>query len=60
MRCYVQLGERVQAFRQYQLCQELLQKEFNSAPEQDTVALFDQIRLGRRAGPTGDGERHDG
>jgi DNA-binding SARP family transcriptional activator len=60
MRCYVQLGERVQAFRQYQLCQELLQKEFNTEPEQDTVALFDQIRLGQQAGPTGDGERHDG
>jgi DNA-binding SARP family transcriptional activator len=59
MRCYVRLGERIQAFRQYQLCQELLQQEFDAAPEQDTVALFDQIRLDRRARPTVDGEHHD-
>jgi hypothetical protein len=55
----VRLGERIQAFRQYQLCQELLQQEFDAAPEQDTVALFDQIRLDRRARPTVDGEHHD-
>jgi DNA-binding SARP family transcriptional activator len=59
MRCYVQLGERAQAFRQYQLCQELLRQEFDAVPEQATVSLFDQIRLGQPAGPAVDGEwRH--
>lgn len=45
MRCYVQVGERAQAFQQYRLCQELLRQEFDAVPEQATIALFDQIRL---------------
>lgn len=45
MRCYVKLGRRGQALRQFQLCTELLQREFAAPPEPATVALFDQIRL---------------
>lgn len=48
MRCYVQVGERAQAFRQYHLCQQLLRQEFDAVPEQATVALFDQIRRGQQ------------
>jgi DNA-binding SARP family transcriptional activator len=45
MRCYVQVGERAQAFRQYRLCQELLRAEFDAPPEPATMTLFAQIRL---------------
>jgi DNA-binding SARP family transcriptional activator len=44
MRCYVRLGERTQALRQYQLCADLLQTEFDAAPEPLTSALYDQVR----------------
>ena len=44
MRCYVRLGERAQALRQYRLCAEILRTEFEAAPEPATTALFDQIR----------------
>jgi DNA-binding SARP family transcriptional activator len=45
MRCYVRLGERAQALRQYQLCERILRAEFEMAPEAATTALFDQVRL---------------
>ena len=45
MRCYVRLGERAQALRQYRLCQTILRTEFDAVPEPATTALFDQIRL---------------
>jgi DNA-binding SARP family transcriptional activator len=45
MRCYVRRGERAQAFRQYRLCREILQAEFDAEPEPTTTALHDQIRL---------------
>lgn len=44
MRCYLQIGQRAQALRQYQLCTQLLALEFNAQPEPATVELFDQIR----------------
>jgi len=44
MRCYVRLGERAQAFRQYQLCRSILRAEFDAEPEAATTALFDQVR----------------
>ncbi|RIK37056.1 MAG: hypothetical protein DCC55_25430 [Chloroflexi bacterium] len=52
MRCYVQMGERAQAFRQYRLCQELLRHEFDAIPEQATVVLFDQIRRDQTSAPS--------
>ena len=45
MRCYVRRGERAQAFRQYRLCQAVLQAEFNAGPEAATTDLYEQIRL---------------
>lgn len=44
MRCYVALGERAQALRQYRLCESALRVEFDAVPEPATTALFDQIR----------------
>lgn len=45
MRCYVRLGQRAQAFRQYKLCCQALAAEFAVQPEPATVALYEQIRL---------------
>ncbi len=45
MRCYVRLGERAQALRQYQLCTRILHQEFDAAPERATVTLYEQVRL---------------
>lgn len=45
MRCYVRLGERGQALRQFRLCETLLRDEFGAVPEPVTRTLFDQIRL---------------
>ncbi|HLI51981.1 MAG TPA: BTAD domain-containing putative transcriptional regulator [Thermomicrobiaceae bacterium] len=45
MRCYVRLGERSQALRQYKLCREMLMREFDVEPEPSTTFLYDQIRL---------------
>ncbi len=50
MRCHLRRGERSQALRQYRLCAEILQREFDAVPEPETTALYDAIRLG-----TGDG-----
>lgn len=44
MRCYLGLGQRTQALRQYQLCVHLLDLEFAAQPEPATVELFDQMR----------------
>jgi DNA-binding SARP family transcriptional activator len=45
MRCYVRLGVRAQALRQYQLCCQILAAEFDTQPEATTRELFHQIRL---------------
>lgn len=45
MRCFVRLGQRAQAFRQYQLCASALRVEFDIEPEPQTRQLYDQIRL---------------
>lgn len=45
MRCYVRRGERAQALRQYRLCVDVLHTEFDAVPEQQTMLLFDQVRL---------------
>jgi len=44
MRCHVRLGERSQAFRQYQTCERMLSEEFGVHPEPLTVSLFEQVR----------------
>jgi DNA-binding response OmpR family regulator len=44
MRCHVRRGERAQAFHQYRVCVDILRAAFETTPEPDTVALFDQVR----------------
>jgi DNA-binding SARP family transcriptional activator len=44
MRCYVRLGVRAQALRQYRTCQEILEREFEARPEPATTTLFARIR----------------
>ena len=45
MRCFVRVGERAQALRQFRICAEVLRLEFDTTPEHETVALFEQLRL---------------
>jgi len=45
MYCYSRLGQRVQALRQYLLCERLLRQTFDAVPEPATRALFDRLRL---------------
>ena len=45
MRCYVRVGQRAQALRQYQLCKAILLDEFDAEPEPATTALYQQVRL---------------
>lgn len=45
MRCYVRLGDRGQALRQFRLCEMILRDEFGAVPEPTTRELFDQVRL---------------
>jgi DNA-binding SARP family transcriptional activator len=44
IRCYVRLGERSQALRQYTICRTILRAEFEAEPEAATTALFDLVR----------------
>ena len=44
MRCYVRLGERAQAFRQYHLCATALRAEFDAEPEGATTGLLERVR----------------
>lgn len=44
MRCYLRLGQRTQALRQYQLCKVALAREFDAPPESATEALYELIR----------------
>ena len=45
MLCYLNKGQRSQALRHYYVCVQILQSEFNTAPELSTTQLFDQIRV---------------
>jgi DNA-binding SARP family transcriptional activator len=45
MRCYVLLGQRAQALRQYRICRDVLQAEFEAPPERATDELYETIRL---------------
>lgn len=47
MRCHLALGQRSQALRQYHICMELLNAEYNAEPEPATTELFDQARTSR-------------
>jgi DNA-binding SARP family transcriptional activator len=45
MRCYVRLGQRAQALRQYRICRDVLMNEFEAAPERATEELYELVRL---------------
>src|SRR5579884_3568706 len=45
MRCCIRMGERAQALHQYQVCADLLRVAFDAAPEPETTALYEQVRL---------------
>lgn len=45
MRCYVRLGVRSQALRQYRTCCDALAMEFGAVPERATESLYELIRL---------------
>jgi DNA-binding SARP family transcriptional activator len=45
MRCYVRLGARAQALRQYQICRQILVAEFDAPPEESTERLYELVRL---------------
>jgi DNA-binding SARP family transcriptional activator len=40
MRCYVSLGLRDRALRQYRLCEETLLREYGTAPSSETRSLY--------------------
>jgi DNA-binding SARP family transcriptional activator len=44
MRCYVKQGNRSQALRQYQICKQILQAEFDTEPEAVSTELYERIR----------------
>lgn len=48
MYCYWQMGQRQMALRQYQICEESLQKELGLAPASQTRQLLEQIRQAGR------------
>ncbi len=43
MRCYVHLGLRGRALRQYRLCEKILRQEYGTAPSPDTQALAEGL-----------------
>jgi DNA-binding SARP family transcriptional activator len=45
MRCFVLLGQRSQAFQQYELCAQLVRLRFDTTPEPATQELYERIRL---------------
>jgi len=45
MRCYVRVGQRAQALRQFRLCAKIMRAEFGTVPEAATSTLYEQIRL---------------
>jgi DNA-binding SARP family transcriptional activator len=45
MRTHLRRGERAQALRQYRLCEYVLRREFDTAPEPQTIALYERIRI---------------
>ena len=48
MYCYLQMGQRQMAMRQYQICEENLRKELGLEPTQLTRQLLEQIRQASR------------
>jgi len=45
MTSFVKMGDRAQAIREYERCRQALQSNVDLAPSQETVALYEAIRL---------------
>ena len=43
MRVYAEMGVRDQALRQFHLCQDVLRRELDLAPQQETVSLYQEL-----------------
>jgi DNA-binding SARP family transcriptional activator len=43
MECFVRLGQRPRALRQYRLCEEMLRNEYDMAPSPEIRALYASI-----------------
>ena len=43
MRCYVELGQRGRALRQYRLCERILAQEYGTAPSPETRSLYGEL-----------------
>ncbi len=46
MRCYCALGDRPKAIQQFQICADMLKREFHIDPMPETMALYSEIRDG--------------
>lgn len=49
MQCYVRLGQRSQALRQFRLCEQIMQREFEASVEPATTSLYDLVRQSPQA-----------
>jgi two-component SAPR family response regulator len=49
MKCYMRLGQRTQALRQFQKCEEILRTELQVEPTQHTLALVEKIKIPNRS-----------
>ena len=47
MRLYARMGTTDQAVRQFQLCEDVLRRELDLAPQLETVSLYEEILAGR-------------
>jgi DNA-binding SARP family transcriptional activator len=60
MRLYARMGTPDQAVRQFRLCEDVLRRELDLAPQPETVSLYEEIATGRlllppsHPGPDGD------
>jgi DNA-binding SARP family transcriptional activator len=59
MRLYAGMGARDRAIRQFHICEDALRREFELAPDAETVALYQDVVAGRvpKWSPAAEGER---
>ena len=46
MRCYCAVGDRPKAIQQFEICADILKREFSIEPMPETLALYTEIRDG--------------
>ncbi|MBI5301438.1 MAG: hypothetical protein HY868_04815 [Chloroflexi bacterium] len=50
--CYIAMGNRAAALKQYAECERMLRAELNVAPSRDTIALYEKIRAEETGRPS--------